>query len=40
MNERSIFLAALEIAEKGERQAYLAKVCGGDGVLRQQVEAK
>jgi serine/threonine protein kinase/tetratricopeptide (TPR) repeat protein len=39
MNERSIFMAALERASLPERSAYLDEACGGDAALRQRVEA-
>jgi tetratricopeptide (TPR) repeat protein/serine/threonine protein kinase len=39
MDERSIFMAALERESPPERSAYLEKVCGGDTALRQRVEA-
>jgi hypothetical protein len=39
MNERSIFLHALDIADAAARSAYLDQACGGDAQLRQQVEA-
>jgi serine/threonine-protein kinase len=39
MTERSLFLAVLlEIADPAERAAYLERACGGDPVLRGQVE--
>ena len=38
MNERSIFLAALDIADPAERAAYVAGACGGDAGLCGQVE--
>src|SRR5262245_34248482 len=38
MNERSIFLAALEKADPSERAAYLDEACAGDGALRHRVE--
>ena len=37
MNERSIFLAALEIADGEQRQEYLDEACGDDDTLREQV---
>jgi eukaryotic-like serine/threonine-protein kinase len=39
MTERTIFLAALEIADPAERTAYLDRACAGDAALRRQVEA-
>lgn len=38
MNERSIFLAALEIADQAGRTAYLDKACGSDEAVRRSVE--
>jgi WD40 repeat protein/serine/threonine protein kinase len=37
VNERSIFLAALDIADPAERAAYVAEACGGDAGLSGQV---
>src|SRR5437870_5094302 len=39
MNERSLFLAALDIPDPAARAAYLDKACAGNPVLRSQVEA-
>jgi len=39
MNERYIFSEALDKDTPAERSAYLDAVCGGDGALRQRVEA-
>src|SRR5262249_43096919 len=39
MNERSIFLEALDKGDPTERSAYLDSACAGDDALRQQVEA-
>src|SRR6516162_3132558 len=39
MNERSIFMAALERESAPERAAYLDEACGGDTALRQRVDA-
>jgi WD40 repeat protein len=39
MNERAIFLAALDIANSAERAAYLNRACEGNSMLRQQVES-
>src|SRR5437773_9762600 len=38
MNEREIFVAALQKEAPGERSAFLDEACGGDADLRQQVE--
>ena len=38
MNERDIFLAAIEIADPAERAAYLDEACADDAELRAQVE--
>ena len=38
MNERSIFAAALDIADADERVAYLDGACGNDAALRRQVD--
>src|SRR5687768_7791688 len=37
--ERSIFIAALDLGDERERQAYLDAACAGDAVLRRRVEA-
>jgi serine/threonine protein kinase len=39
MDERSIFMAALERESAPERSAYLDEACAGDTALRQRVEA-
>ena len=39
MNERTIFLNALELADAAARDAYLDQACGGDAALRQSVAA-
>src|SRR5262245_20506042 len=39
MNERSIFMAALERDTREERAAYLDEACAGDLDLRRRVEA-
>jgi formylglycine-generating enzyme required for sulfatase activity len=39
MNERSLFLAALDIPDPAARSVYLDEVCAGNPVLRRQVEA-
>lgn len=38
MNERSIFLAALEKTDPDQRRQYLDEACGNDEALREQVE--
>jgi tetratricopeptide (TPR) repeat protein len=38
MNERDIFIAAMQLDDPAERQAYLAEACGTDGGLRREVE--
>src|SRR5262245_61732752 len=38
MNERTVFLAALDIADPAERIDYLDRACAGDAALRAQVE--
>ncbi|MBY0458138.1 MAG: hypothetical protein K2V38_12420, partial [Gemmataceae bacterium] len=38
MNERSIFLEALEITDPAERAAFLDRACNGDADLRKGVE--
>ncbi len=38
MNERTIFVGALERQNPADRLAYLAEACGGDAALRAQVE--
>src|SRR4051812_3126115 len=39
MTEEEIFLAALELSDPSARTAYLARACGADAELRQQVES-
>ena len=39
MNEQAIFLAAFEILDPAERQAYVLRACSGDERLRRQVES-
>src|SRR5262245_52817151 len=39
MNERDIFIAALEKDEPAQRRAYLDEVCADQPELRQQVES-
>src|SRR5262245_17445430 len=38
MSERSVFLAALDIADNGSRKAYLDEACGDDDGLRKRVD--
>jgi WD40 repeat protein/serine/threonine protein kinase len=38
MNERSIFIAALDKENRSERAAYLDQACAGDAALRQRIE--
>lgn len=39
MNEREIFIAALEYADPAARGAYLDQACGGDARLPEQIES-
>jgi eukaryotic-like serine/threonine-protein kinase len=39
MNERAIFIAAMERHDSADRSAYLTEACGSDIALRAQVEA-
>src|SRR5438270_2282962 len=39
MNERDIFIAALQRQASAERRAYLDEACGDDAALRRGVEA-
>jgi WD40 repeat protein/serine/threonine protein kinase len=39
MNERSIFMQALDFGDIGEQEAYLGRACGDDDQLRSRVEA-
>ena len=39
MNERSIFMEALELDDPRERGAHILRACGGDERLRARVEA-
>jgi WD40 repeat protein/serine/threonine protein kinase len=39
VNDCEIFLAALDIDDTDERLAYVARVCGDNGALRERVEA-
>ena len=38
MSERSIFLAALDLANPEQRAAYLERACGDDARLRRHIE--
>ena len=38
MNERSIFLAALDITDPAQRSAYLNQACGGDDNLHKHID--
>ena len=38
MSERSIFLAALDFTDPGQRSDYLDQACGGDGELRRHID--
>jgi serine/threonine protein kinase len=38
MNERTVFVTALEKANPAERTAYLDEACGGDTLLRSRIE--
>ena len=38
MNERSLFLAAVEMTDPTARAAYLDEACGGDAVLRRRLD--
>ena len=38
MNERAVFVAALQVHNAVERSAFLDKECGGDSQLREQLE--
>src|SRR5687767_15277841 len=38
MNERDIFLAALDIADPAEQAAYVSRTCAGNPTLLRQVE--
>src|SRR5262245_31827319 len=40
MDERDIFLSALEIEEPAARMAWLAKACGADHELRARLDAR
>src|SRR5207253_1424072 len=39
VNERNLFIAALQIEDSARRSAYLDQVCGDDAELRKRVEA-
>src|SRR4051812_43947939 len=39
MNERAIFMEALEKETEAQRSSYLDEACGGDATLRHRVEA-
>src|SRR5947208_282642 len=39
MTQEQVFLAVLDLANPGDRTAYLEKACGGDAEFRRQVEA-
>ena len=39
MNERDLFLAALDIADPEARRRFLDQACGGNVVLRASVDA-
>jgi hypothetical protein len=39
MNERDLFMDALQIEGAAERAAYLGRACAADTALRQRVEA-
>jgi hypothetical protein len=39
MNERDLFIAALQYESRAQREQYLAKTCGGDEALRRNVKA-
>jgi len=39
MNERDLFIAALQIDDPAERAAYLDQACGGDNELRKRLDA-
>jgi hypothetical protein len=39
MNERDVFIAALQKKSRAQRQEYLDEACGGDEALRRDVEA-
>ncbi|MBA2115133.1 protein kinase domain-containing protein [Bremerella alba] len=39
LNEKSVFLAAIDIADTRQRATYLNKTCGGDSLFRKRIEA-
>ena len=39
MNDRDLFMAALQIEDGAVRSAWLDRACAGDAALRQRVEA-
>jgi len=39
LNEKSVFLAALELADGCQRAAYLNKACSGNSLFRKRIEA-
>jgi hypothetical protein len=39
MNERTVFMTALEKADSAQRKAYLDEVCAGDAAMRDRIEA-
>ena len=39
MNERELFLAAVELSDPGARALYLDNACAGDAALRARIEA-
>jgi non-specific serine/threonine protein kinase/serine/threonine-protein kinase len=39
MNERDVFIGALQHADPVQRRAYLEQACGAEPALRQRVEA-
>src|SRR5262245_58297221 len=38
MNERDLFIAALQISDPVQRSVWLDRECGGDAALRQRIE--
>jgi WD40 repeat protein/serine/threonine protein kinase len=39
VNERELFMAALQMEDPAQRAGYVAEACGGDVALRQRIEA-
>src|SRR5713226_2583318 len=39
MNERTVFITALEKEDSAQRSAYLDEACAGDTALRERIEA-